>query len=315
VSEPDEETGYHIPVLLGPTIDLLIGNPDGVYVDGTLGGGGHSSELLKRLGPAASVYGFDQDIEALEHSRVRFQYDSRMTLIHGNVVHLKQQLSQRGVTSIDGLLLDLGVSSHQIDEARRGFSFRADGPLDMRMNHEMRTTAADIIASSTEVELADILFTWGEERHSRRIARAIIRAAEERRIETTSELRDIVTRAVSPAHVAKTLARVFQALRIAVNDELQILEQTLRDALDMLAIGGRLVVISYHSLEDRRVKHFLRAEAASCICPPGLPVCVCGKTARVRVLTTKHREADEHEVRRNQRARSARLRAGEKIHA
>jgi 16S rRNA (cytosine1402-N4)-methyltransferase len=315
VSEPDEETGYHIPVLPGPAIDLLIGNPDGVYVDGTLGGGGHSSELLKRLGPTASVYGFDQDIEALEHSRARLQHDSRMTFIHGNVVHLKQQLSQRGVTYIDGLLLDLGVSSHQIDEARRGFSFRADGPLDMRMNQDMRTTAADIIASSTEEELADILFTWGEERHSRRISRAIMRAAAERRIETTAELRDIVTHAVSPVHVAKTLARVFQALRIAVNDELQVLERTLRDALDMLAIGGRLVVISYHSLEDRRVKHFFRAEAANCICPPGLPVCMCGKTARVRVLTTKHREADENEIRRNQRARSARLRAAEKIHA
>lgn len=315
MSEPDGETGYHIPVLLHPAVDLLIGNPTGVYVDGTLGGGGHSSEILRRLGPTASVYGFDQDLEALEHSRLRFHLDPRMTLIHSNVVHLKQQLAQRGVASIDGLLLDLGVSSHQIDEARRGFSFRADGPLDMRMNQDMRTTAADIIASSTEEELAEILFSWGEERHSRRIARAIIREAAVRRIEHTAELRDIIMKAVSPAHVTKTLARVFQALRIAVNDELQVLEHTLRDALDMLTIGGRLVIISYHSLEDRRVKHFLRAEAASCICPPGLPVCVCGKTARVRILTTKQKEADEDEIRRNQRARSARLRAGEKIHA
>jgi len=315
VSGQDEEAGYHIPVLLDRSIDLLVNNPEGVFVDGTLGGGGHSSELLSRLGPSGTVYGFDQDSDALEFARARFRNDARITFVHGNVVHLQQKLSEFGVTTIDGILLDLGVSSHQIDEARRGFSFRADGPLDMRMNQETRVTAADIIATSSEEELANIFFTWGEERHSRRIARAVKRTASGRRIETTAELRSVIEAAVLPIHLNKTLARVFQALRIAVNDELQVLEHTLHDAMEMMAIGGRMVVISYHSLEDRIVKQFLRKEAAYCVCPPGLPVCMCGKVSRMKVLTTRHIEADEDEVRRNQRARSARLRAGEKIHA
>lgn len=315
MSGQDEEAGYHIPVLLDRAIDLLVNNPEGVYVDGTLGGGGHSGELLSRLGPLGTVYGFDQDSDALEFARARFRNDARITFVHGNVVHLQQKLSEFGVTAIDGILLDLGVSSHQIDEARRGFSFRADGPLDMRMNQETRVTAADIIATSSEEELANIFFTWGEERHSRRIARAVKRTASGRRIETTAELRSVIEAAVLPIHLNKTLARVFQALRIAVNDELQVLEHTLRDAMEMMSVGGRMVVISYHSLEDRIVKQFLRKEAAYCVCPPGLPVCMCGKVSRMKVLTTRHIEADEDEVRRNQRARSARLRAGEKIHA
>ena len=304
-----------MPVLRDRAIDLLVNDTSGTYVDGTLGGGGHSSALLKRLGEAGTVFGFDQDTEALEHSLVLFASDARMTLVHGNVVHLKQLLSHHRVTTIDGILLDLGVSSHQIDEAQRGFSFRADGPLDMRMNRETHVTAADIIATSSDEDLARIFFTWGEERNSRRIARAIRKAADVKPIETTTELREIIESAVPPVHLNKTLARIFQALRIAVNDELRVLETTLHDAMDMLTVGGRIVVISYHSLEDRIVKHFLRAEAAHCVCPPGLPVCVCGKVSRIKILTTRNIEADEDEVRRNQRARSARLRAGEKIHS
>lgn len=312
MSSHDEDSSYHIPVLRDRAIDLVLTRPDGIYVDGTLGGGGHTAALLARLDAHGRVFGFDQDADALRHCAQRFATDPRLTLIHENVAQIGSVLAAHEVKSIDGLLLDLGVSSHQIDIPERGFSFRFDGPLDMRMNHDATMTAAELIATSSEAELARILFTYGEERQSRRIARALAQAGS---IESTSRLREVVTAVVSPAHVNKTLARVFQALRIAVNNELDVLERTLRDALDLLAVGGRLVVISYHSLEDRMVKLFLRQAARNCVCPPTLPVCVCGTVARVKILTTRHIEADDDEVRGNQRARSARLRAGEKIHA
>jgi len=311
----DETGGYHIPVLLETAIEYLVGDADGVYVDGTLGGGGHSLRLLERVGDQARVFGFDQDADAIAHAQQLFQDERRMTLVHSNVVHLSDALTQHDIPMIDGILLDLGVSSHQIDVPERGFSFRHDGPLDMRMDHRHSVSAADIIARESEEELARIFFTYGEERHSRRIARAIIHAREEQPITTTGALAVIIATATSPAHRKKTLARIFQALRIAVNDELRVLEETLDHAFAALKIGGRLVVISYHSLEDRLVKRFMRYEAAPCICPPQAPVCTCGKTARMKILSSKHREADESEIRRNPRARSARLRAGEKIHA
>lgn len=311
----DDESVYHIPVLLERSIELLVTDPQGVYVDGTLGGGGHSRLLLSTLGERGRVLGFDQDADAIRHARKIFEGDPRLDIVQDNVVHLRRILHQSGIHAIDGLLLDLGVSSHQLDEPVRGFSFRFDGPLDMRMDREHRVTAADLITRSTEEELARIFFAYGEERGSRRIARAIVRERERRPIRGTAELVEVISSVVSPAHRNKTLARIFQALRIAVNRELTVLEETLAEAIDLLAVGGRLVVISYHSLEDRIVKHTLRSEAVTCVCPPRVPVCVCGKVARIRLLHTRHIEADENEVRRNPRARSARLRAGEKIHA
>ncbi|MBN1449084.1 MAG: 16S rRNA (cytosine(1402)-N(4))-methyltransferase RsmH [Bacteroidetes bacterium] len=311
----DGWNGYHIPVLLEPAIEYLVGSPDGVYVDGTLGGGGHSFHLLRTLSAQGRVLGFDQDADAIRHAQTLFRNERRMTLVHSNVVHLSDILQQHDIHAIDGILLDLGVSSHQIDLPDRGFSFRFDGPLDMRMDHEHPVTAADIIAHRSEEELARLFLRYGEERGSRRIARAIVRVRAERPIERTAVLVDIIASVIPPPHRSKTLARIFQALRIAVNDELEVLERTLKDTFPLLRVGGRVVVISYHSLEDRLVKHFLRHEAASCVCPPRTPVCICGKIARMRILTSKHREADESEIRRNPRARSARLRAGEKIHA
>lgn len=311
----DDAGGYHIPVLLETAIEYLVGDSDGVYVDGTLGGGGHSLRLLEKLGADAQVLGFDQDADAIAHAQLLFQDERRMTLVHSNVVHLSDVLAQHDIPMIDGTLLDLGVSSHQIDVPDRGFSFRHDGPLDMRMDHRHNSTAADIIARESEDELARIFFTYGEERHSRRIARAIVRTRPEQPITTTGALADVIATVTSPAHRKKTLARIFQALRIAVNDELRVLEETLEHAFAALKVGGRLVVISYHSLEDRLVKHFMRHEAAHCICPPQAPVCTCGKVARMKILSSKHSEADENEIRRNPRARSARLRAGEKVHA
>ncbi len=271
--------------------------------------------MLSTLGEKSRVFGFDQDDDAVQHTQKLFADDRRMTVVHSNVVHLSNVLLQYEIPLIDGMLLDLGVSSHQIDIPQRGFSFRFEGPLDMRMDRENTVTAANIIAQSTEEELADIFFTYGEERNSRRIARAIVQARSSEALDDTARFVEVISRATSPVHRNKTLARIFQALRIAVNDELQVLERTLAQAMEALTVGGRLVVISYHSLEDRIVKRFLRHEAASCVCPPRAPICVCGKVQRIKVLHSKHIEADENEIRRNPRARSARLRAGQKIHA
>lgn len=310
----DDDTGYHIPVLLERSTELLVTNPSGIYVDGTLGGGGHSRLLLSRLGEQARVFAFDQDDDAVQRAREVFAGDNRMVIIPGNVVHLKSILLQNEIRAVDGILLDLGVSSHQIDTPERGFSFRFDGPLDMRMDLERTMNAADLIADSSEEELANIFFSYGEEHGSRRIARAITRARQEQPIRETGQLVDIISTVTSPAHRKKTLARIFQALRIAVNEELHVLEQVLTQATEVLKVGGRLVVISYHSLEDRIVKHFMRDEAKPCICPPRMPFCDCDKVPRITLLSSKHIEADEYEVRRNPRARSARLRGCEKIH-
>jgi 16S rRNA (cytosine1402-N4)-methyltransferase len=310
-----EESGYHIPVLLERSIELLVNRPDGVYVDGTLGGGGHSRQLLRQLGKDSRVFGFDQDADAIQHAQMLFQGESRMTVVHSNVVHLSDVLKKYDINVIDGILLDLGVSSHQIDVPDRGFSYRFSGPLDMRMDRENNVTAAEFIAQRSEQELAQVFFSYGEERNSRRIARAIVRERTTNAITDTAQLVGIIEKATPPQHRSKTLARIFQSLRIAVNDELSVLEETLDQAMDALDVGGRLVVISYHSLEDRIVKKFLRYEALDCVCPPRIPVCSCDKVSRVRILTSKHMEADENEIRRNPRARSARLRAGEKIHA
>ena len=306
---------YHIPVLLERSIELLVTDPQGIYVDGTFGGGGHSRLLLSRLGENSRILGFDQDPDAVQRALLQFGGDPRVSVVHSNVVHLRSVLHDMEIPTIDGILLDLGVSSHQIDVPERGFSFRFEGPLDMRMDQERTVTAADLIARTPEEELARLFLVYGEERESRRIARAIVRERERRPLRTTGQLVEAISAATSPAHRNKTLARIFQALRIAVNDELGVLERTLADAMDALRVGGRMVVISYHSLEDRIVKRFLRDEAVSCVCPPRTPVCVCGKISRIMLLHSKSIEADENEIRRNPRARSARLRAGEKIHA
>ncbi len=310
-----DDARYHIPVLLERSIELLVTDPAGVYVDGTLGGGGHSRLLLSRLGENGRVLGFDQDDDAVQFAQKLFAGDARMVVVRSNVVHLSDVLHQHEIPSIDGILLDLGVSSHQLDIPERGFSFRFEGPLDMRMDRETTVTAADLIARSTEEELANIFFTYGEERNSRRIARAIVQARTGRALKDTAALVDVIAGASPPVHRNKTLARIFQALRIAVNDELGVLERTLAQGFEALRVGGHMVVISYHSLEDRIVKQFFRHEATTCVCPPRTPVCVCGKVARVKMLHSKHIEADENEIRRNPRARSARLRAGQKIHA
>jgi 16S rRNA (cytosine1402-N4)-methyltransferase len=306
---------YHIPVLGERSVEVLLTRTDGVYVDGTLGGGGHSALLLSRLNRDGRILGIDQDAEAISFSNERFRNDERMIVVKNNVVHLRPILQFHRIDRIDGILLDLGMSSRQIDHAGRGFSFQHDGPLDMRMDTDTPHTAADLLMHATRDELARIFRVYGEERFSGRIAAAIVDARQRGAIERTSQLREIIARCIPPPHASKTMARIFQSLRIAVNRELDVLEETLAAAHELLAVGGRMAVISYHSLEDRIVKQYLRARAVSCVCPPRTPVCVCGTIPTMKVLTHKAIQPDEDEIRRNPRARSARLRAGEKIHA
>lgn len=303
---------YHKPVLLQQAADLLQAAPGGVYVDGTLGGGGHARELLKRSAPDGRVIGIDRDPQALEAAAAALSgYGRRLCVRQGDFRDIAAISGGCGLGPADGVLLDLGVSSAQIDRPERGFSFQADGPLDMRMGPG-GATAGDLVNRSSEEELAGMIWRLGQERQARRIARAIVRARQQGPLGTTAQLRQAVL-ATRPAMPQKTLARVFQALRIAVNDELGSLEKGLAGGLEALKTGGRLVVISYHSLEDSLVKDYFKRNQDPCTCPPKLAECSCGARPVLRILTGRAVRPDETETEANPRARSAKLRAAEKI--
>ncbi len=310
------DSPYHRPVLVEEVVGLLVVESGGVYVDATLGGGGHAEAILRSLSPQGRVVGVDRDPEAIAYAADRLAaFRERFTAVQARFSELREALAAQGIDSVSGILFDLGVSSHQLDTPSRGFSFDKPGPLDFRMDSRSPLTAADVVNTWSERDLAEVLWKYGEERRSRKIARAIVTARQRRRLETTADLVDVV-RSVTPApHRAKTLARVFQAIRIVVNEELDELEKGLAVALDLLKPGGRLVVIAYHSLEDRIVKQFFKREEPHCICPPEQPVCTCGRPGRLRILTRKPVVASDEEVRQNPRARSARLRAAEKLSA
>lgn len=301
----------HIPVLLQSVLTFLDVKPGGTYVDGTVGGGGHAVSILAASAPDGRLLGLDRDPEALEMAAQRLaSFGDRVTLRHGSFAFLSHLAED--VAPVDGVLLDLGLSSMQLADPDRGFAFSREGPLDMRFDPTSPgPTAADLVNERSVKELADILYRYGEERQSRRIARAIVAA---RPLSTTAELAEVVTAAQRGrrGHIHPA-TRTFQALRIAVNDELGALETALPQAVDLLAPGGRLVVISFHSLEDRIVKHYIRREAKDCVCPPDLPICACDHDARLEVLTSKPVRPDEEEVEDNPRARSARLRAAERL--
>ena len=306
----------HTPVLRHEVVRLLVPRPDGVIVDGTVGLGGHAEALLAAE-PTARLIGIDRDPVALDRARERLtRFGSRVTLVHGSYRDLEGLLDDLGVDRIDGLLLDLGVSSLQLDDASRGFSFRVDGPLDMRADPTSGATAAEWIASASRTEIAEVLTRYGEERHAKRIAHAIDEARRRGPIATTGALAAIV-RAVVPAGRRRgridPATRTFQAIRIRVNGELDALEHGLRVGFDRLAHGGLLVVVSFHSLEDRIVKRFFREKAADCVCPPDLPECVCGKRVEAEVLTKRPVTPTAAEIEVNPRARSAKLRAVRKV--
>jgi len=307
----------HTPVLLNEALEYLGPKSSGTYIDGTLGLGGHTSEILKRSLPYGRVIGIDRDAEALKIAKERLsQFGDRVSLCHGNFSEMKAITEGLGIKEVDGILLDIGVSSLQIDTDIRGFSFLRDAPLDMRMDATAGITAADVVNNYSVSELQELLWKFGEEGYSKRIAREIDRARETARIETTRVLARIVERAIPRRDWPREIhpaTKTFQALRIAVNDELGSLERGLDDGIELLKSGGRLCVISFHSLEDRIVKNKFRNWETPCICPPSLPVCRCGKVKKARVITKKGVKASEDEIRANPRARSARLRVAEKI--
>lgn len=306
----------HQPVMVAEAIALLSVRPGGRYLDATFGGGGHTRAILEASAPDGRVLALDADPAAVARgAELAARSAGRLIVRHGNFAAMDRLARAEGFAPVDGVLLDLGMSSLQLDDPARGFSFQRPGPLDMRFDPTTGPSAREIVNTWSEEDLARALFVYGEERHARRIARAIVAARRARPIETTDQLAALVEQAVGgrrgqPIHPA---TRTFQALRIVVNRELESLEQGLAAALDLLAPGGRLVVIAFHSLEDRIVKQFFRTAARDCICPPETPVCVCGHRARLRILTPKPLRPSAAEQDRNPRSRSARLRAAERL--
>jgi 16S rRNA (cytosine1402-N4)-methyltransferase len=302
----------HDPVLFQEVMEVLKPVPGGVYVDGTIGAGGHSRGILERSAPDGILIGFDRDPAALALAESNLaEFSDRVTLIHSSYLDLVSHLNKQNKHHIDGILIDLGLSSMQLDSPERGFSFRHEAPLDMRFDPGQSFSASDLVNESTREELTEIIFTYGEEKFSRRIAAAIIA---NRPLATTKELAELIKRVVphsrSKIHPA---TRTFQALRIVVNNELDALEAFLPAALGVLKPGGRLAVIAFHSLEDRIVKGFFRQESRDCICPPELPICVCENKARIKEISRRPIRPEDSEIVENPRARSAKMRAAEKI--
>jgi len=307
----------HVSVMLGPTVDLLGVREGGVYVDGTLGGGGHSAEILRRLNGTGHLYGIDRDNDALAAATARLGGAGNFTAIKGNFHDVRALLEAQGVSQIDGMMIDLGVSSYQLDTAERGFSYHADAPLDMRMDQDQTLTAAEIVNTWPKEELTRILRDYAEEKWAARIAEIILEHRAKKPLETTGDLVACVDAAI-PKKVRQqdsghSARRTFQALRIAVNDELDPLRQALEDMVDLLAPGGHLAVLTFHSLEDRIVKQTFRRLANPCTCPPKIPVCICGKKPVVRVLGGGGIKPDREEIEENPRSRSAMLRGCEKL--
>lgn len=310
--EDQNELFAHRSVLYQETLDALAPRTSGRYLDGTVGAGGHAFGILQASTPAGELLGLDVDPAALDLAAKRLaEFGGRATLRRGSYAQMSQDLVAMGWGAVDGILLDLGASSMQFDQPERGFSFQQDGPLDMRFDPNGSTTAADLVNDLPQDELADIIYRYGEERQSRRIAAAIVKA---RPLRTTDELATVIAKALggkrSGIHPA---TRSFQALRIAVNGELDTLEAALPQAVTALKAGGRLAIIAFHSLEDRIVKQYFRQESQDCICPPGQPVCTCGHKASIKELTRRPVMPGEGEVETNPRARSARLRVAEKL--
>ena len=306
----------HVTVLLHESVDLLDVKKDGIYVDGTLGGGGHSELILQRLSQQGRLIGIDQDGDAIEASCKRLSTYNNVTFIRDNFKNVKQILQKQAIPAIDGAILDLGVSSHQFDSGERGFSFRYDVPLDMRMDKRQKLDAKTVINTYSEENLADILYRYGEEKLSRRIASMVCEKRAEHPIETTFELVDIIDRAYGRKRFdmdKHPATRTFQALRIEVNDELKLLEQALLDFFDCLNHGGKLAVITFHSLEDRIVKNTFKTLCTGCTCPPSFPVCVCHNVPKGRLVNRKIVSAGKEELQSNIRARSAKLRVIEKL--
>lgn len=302
----------HKSVLLNETIDGLNIKPDGIYVDGTLGGGGHAYEVCRRLGEKGSIIGIDQDAAAIEAASARLKdFGEKVTIVRSNYCDMKSKLHELGIDKVDGIVLDLGVSSYQLDTAERGFSYREDAPLDMRMDTRQKMTARDIVNDYTEADLYRVIRDYGEDKFAKNIAKHIVQARAVKPVETTAELSEIIRVSIpmkfqkKSGHPAK---RTFQAIRIELNRELDVLRDSLDDMIDLLNPGGRLCIITFHSLEDRIVKSAFRKNENPCTCPPDFPVCVCGKKSKGSIITKKPILPSEEELEYNSRSKSAKLR-------
>lgn len=306
----------HVSVLLNETIDGLNINPDGIYVDGTLGGGGHSYEICKRLSDKGRLIGIDQDGEALEAARERLkEFEDKITLVRSNYCEIDTILKDLGIEKVDGIVLDLGVSSYQLDNLERGFSYKSDAPLDMRMDQRQNKTAADVVNNYSENELFRIIRDYGEDKFAKNIAKHIVMARKEKPLETTAELSEIIKASIPMKFQAKDghpAKKTFQAIRIEVNQELTVLKESLDTMIDHLNPGGRICVITFHSLEDRITKIKFRENENPCTCPPDFPVCVCGKVSKGKVITRKPIIPSEEEMTENKRSKSSKLRIFER---
>ena len=304
---------HHEPVLLDETLSFLITNKNGIYFDGTIGFGGHSEAILKILKNNASLIGTDKDNAAFDYSTGKFSNDKRAEIFNTGFTDIDTIARLNFIDGFDGIFADLGVSSFQLDNKNSGFTYREDAPLDMRMDKTKGKSAADILNYFGEEDLANIIYEYGEERRSRAIARKIVEARKKKKISTTFELKNIIQNSAPQKHLNKTLSRVFQSLRIYVNNELNELKLFLDKSIGLLKENGRIVILTYHSLEDRIVKEFFKYQSLSCVCPPGMPICTCEKTASLKIITRKPVIPGEEELSRNPRSRSAKLRAAEKI--
>ena len=307
----------HKSVLLFETVDNLNIKPDGIYVDGTLGGGGHSFQILKRLGDGGRLIGIDQDEDALKAAGERLAiFEDKVTTVRSNYCHMKQVLHDLGIEKVSGIVLDLGVSSYQLDEPERGFTYREDVPLDMRMDRRNPKTAKNIVNEYSEMDLFRIIRDFGEDKFAKNIAKHIVAAREKKEIETTGELIEIIKAAI-PAKIRATgghpAKKTFQAIRIELNQELEVLQNSLDEMIDLLEDGGRICIITFHSLEDRIVKTIYKTNENPCTCPSHFPVCVCGKKPKGKVITRKPIVPSDEELEENSRSKSSKLRVFERI--
>ncbi len=306
---------YHEPVFLQEVLNFLITDQDGIYIDATLGGGGHSLKIFEETKGNSKVIGFDEDIDAVNHAeKYLSSYKDHLTIVNGNYSTLIETVRNLGYSGkISGILFDLGVSSFQFDKKEKGFTYREDSPLDMRMNRNKGISAGEFLNTASESDLERVFKEYGEEKRARFLARRIADRRKEKEIKSSNDFIDIVKGLYRPNDLNKNLSRLFQALRIEINNELENLKIGLKDSVEALAIGGRLLVISYHSLEDRIVKNFFREASRQCNCPPGFPECMCGAVESLKLITRKPMIPSDDEIKRNVRARSAKLRIAERI--
>ena len=305
---------YHIPVLYYETLDNLVINPDGIYIDCTLGGGSHSEGILERLSDKGLLISIDQDTNAIEYSKKRLEkFGSKWKVFKGNFENIDTIAYMAGVDKVDGILMDIGVSSKQLDDPERGFSYRYDVKLDMRMNTEQKISAYDVVNTYTEEQLSKIIFEYGEERHARKIAKLIVEERKSSPIEKTSDLIALIKRAYPERASKHPAKKTFQAIRIEVNRELEVLENAMSKAVELLKVGGRLAIITFHSLEDRIVKNKFKDLATACKCPKDIPICVCGGVKKFEIITKKPIIPIDDELKNNNRAHSSKLRILERI--